>query len=80
MKRPVDDDQQGTPEGTKRIKIEDETLPENLQIVENVVEDEREDWKPTQVILSTEAYSVSYFRMDPFFGLYERRYTIAARG
>lgn len=58
MKRPVDDDQQHTPE--KRIKIEDET-PVDLQIVENVLDEDREDWKPTHVILSNEAYSVCLY-------------------
>ena len=54
MKRPVDDDAAHTPE--KRIKLEDETS--DLKIVENIEED-REEWKPTHVILSNEAYSVS---------------------
>ena len=66
MKRPVDEDQpEATASHSKRIKIEGEAV-DDLQIVENVVEEEREDWKPTQVILSSEAYSVSYFHFPIF--------------
>ena len=59
MKRPVDDDQQQqTPE--KRIKLEDDANTD-LQIVEPSSEDEgkAEEWKPTHIVLSNEAFSVS---------------------
>ena len=55
MKRPIDGSGASSP---KRLKMEtDESEQNNLHIVESP--EEEKEWKPTHIILSAEAFSVS---------------------
>ena len=61
MKRPLDG---SAPSSPKRPKMETDES-DNLHIVESP--EEEKEWKPTHIILSGEAFSVSISSSETFF-------------